>query len=155
MTKSIPATETRRAGFLGLRTENVEVTKSIQVSELVIGPHWILHHTDHHIESHDRGKFVEYGEQNYWALQNDGALLKIWDWEEFTRWDNGTTRFEKECTAAPMTEEDILRLDFADRRYEQGSHGRGAKYWGNREAGPRVRHAEGAGLSVALKALLP
>lgn len=79
----------------------------------------------------------------------------IWDWEEFTRWDNGMTRFEKECTAKLMAEKDILRLDFADKRYDHSLSGNGTKFWGNREPGRRIRHAKGVGLSVALKGLLP
>lgn len=84
----------------------------------------------------------------------DGALQVILDWEEFTRWDNGTTRSEKECKVMPMSTTDILRLDFADELYDSGTHGRGTKIWGHREPGRRIRHAKGVGLSLALKRLL-
>jgi hypothetical protein len=152
--KSVPSTETRRGGFLGLRSEVVRVEKLIQVTESVIGPHWVLHRTNHHIESHEGGKLVEYGEQNYWVLQGDGALLTVWDWEEYTRWPDGSSRLLKECTTRSMAEADVLRLDFADRSTESGSHGRGTKTWGNRAQGRRIRHTKGLGLSVALKFLL-
>lgn len=154
VTRSVPSTETRKTGFLGLRTETVQTTKSVQVSEPVVGPHWVLHHTNHHIESHDRGKYVEFHEQNYWMLCSDGTLWTIWDWEEFTRWNDGTTRFEKDRTAEAMTEAKILRLDFADRNTQQGEHGHGTTFWGDREAGHRIHHAKGVGLSKALKALV-
>ncbi|GLY53117.1 hypothetical protein [Lentzea sp. NBRC 102530] len=154
VTKSVPSTETRRAGFLGLRTETVTTTKSVQVAEPVLGPHWVLRQTHHHIESHDRGKEVEYHEQNYWVLCTDGSLWTVWVWEEFTGWSDGTKRLENDSTAEPMTEDKILRLDFDDRYREEREHGRGTKFWGNREPGRRVHHAKGVGLSKALKTLL-
>ena len=154
VTKSIPTTETRSYGFLGLRTKEVRATKTTQVNERVIGPHWVLHSTNHHIEQHRSGNFIEYFELNYWVLHHDGVLLKVWQWEEATRFKDGTVRVERDCTAKPMTEEDILRRDYADQRYEKGTSGRGTKYWGDRDPGCRVRHAKGVGLSVALKNLL-
>lgn len=152
--KSVPETVTRRAGFLGLRTENVQLAKTIHVSEPVIGQHWILHRTNHHIESKEGGKVTEYHEQNFWVLQRDGTLSKIWEWEEFTRWPNGTTRLEQDCTAKSMTEADILRLDHLDRQYDNGGDRGATKIWGDREPGKRIRHAKGVGLSLALKALM-
>ncbi|MFD4677023.1 hypothetical protein ACFWNN_45420 [Lentzea sp. NPDC058450] len=53
-----------------------------------------------------------------------------------------------------MTEDAILRLDHEDRYQEGGTHGRGTKFWGDREAGRRNRHAKGVGLSKTLKSLL-
>ena len=88
-TETVTVPEMRRKGFLGRRTEVVQVTKSVQGTELVIGDHWVLHKTLHNIESHDRGKFTEYYEQRYWALQGDGALVMIWAWDEFTKWQSG------------------------------------------------------------------
>ncbi|MEU7524682.1 hypothetical protein AB0A74_03010 [Saccharothrix sp. NPDC042600] len=152
--KSVPDTVTRRAGLLGLRTEVAQVTRTVQVSERVIGPHWVLRRTNHHIESQEAGKAIEYHEQNYWVLQEDGTLSKVWEWEEFTRWPDGTTRVEQDCTATPMTEADILRLDHLDRQYDNSDSRSGTKIWGNREPGKRIRHAKGVGLSMALKELL-
>lgn len=154
VTKTVPSTETRRAGFLGLRTETIDTTKSVQVTESVLGPHWVLLQTNHHIESHDRGKEVEYHEQNYWVLCTDGSLWTVWSWEEFTSWSDGTKRLENDKTATPMTEDKVLRLDFENRYREEGEHGRGTKFWGDREAGRRIHHAKGVGLSKALKTLL-
>ncbi|RDI19252.1 hypothetical protein [Lentzea flaviverrucosa] len=154
VSKSVPSTETRRAGFLGMRTEIVHTTKSVRVNEQVIGPYWILHSTNHHIETHARGKYTEYHEQNYWVLRTDGSLWTIWCWEEFTRWTDSTTRLETDRTAKEMTEDKVVRLDFADRSMEQGTHGRGTKIWGDREPGRRIHHAKGVGLSKALKSLL-
>jgi hypothetical protein len=152
--KSVPDTITRRGGFLGLRTETLRVTRTVNATERVIGPHWVLRQTNHHIESDERGKATEYHEQNYWVLQRDGTLSKVWEWEEFTRWPDGRTRFEQDCTVKPMTEADILRLDYEDRSQDNSGRGGSTTYWGNREPGKRNRHAKGVGLSVALKALL-
>lgn len=152
--KSVPSTVVRRGGFLGLRKENIQVTTTVQVSERVIGPHWVLRQTNHHIESQERGKSTEYHEQRYWVLQRDGTLSTAWEWEEFTRWSDGTTKLEQDCTAKPMNEADILRLDHLDRQHDNSGSRDSTKFWGNREPGKRIRHAKGVGLSTALKALL-
>jgi hypothetical protein len=152
--KTVVVAETRRSGFLGWRNSTVDVRKPVRVQEAVIGPHWVLRQTDHHIESRKGGKLAEYHEQTYWVLLKDGELLKIWKWDDYTRWPDGTTKSENDCTATPMTEADVLRLDFADLHMQQGSRRSGEEISGTRYPGRRVHHSKGVGLSVALKALL-
>jgi hypothetical protein len=153
VTKTATVSEIRKGGLFGLKTKTVQVPRTTTVREEVVGAHWVLHSTYHNIETNQRGTYSEYFEQNYWILQNDGALLKVRNWEEAKKTSSGIS-VETDLTAWPMTEEDMLALDHDFPSYERGRHGSDFKCWGNREPGRVARHAKGGGVSLALKALL-
>ncbi|MEV6072036.1 hypothetical protein AB0L82_36320 [Nocardia sp. NPDC052001] len=147
-------TRTRRAGFLGLRTETYKTTENRSTVQQVVGPHWILFTTSHNIDQENTRRYraYEFAEKKLWILDEKGQLLKVWKWDDFTLWRDGTTKRENDCTAAPMTEADVLELDREHKFTHHHDHE--GHYRGDRTAGRIIRHAKGVGLSLALKSLL-
>ncbi|MGN2638267.1 hypothetical protein ACTD5D_19145 [Nocardia takedensis] len=153
-TVSVPVVKTRSVGLFGLRTETYTASESREQTTQVVGPHWVLFTTRHFIDEEKTRRYraYEYAESRIWILDTAGELLKVWQWQDFTLWDDGRTKRESDCAVDPMTERDILQMDHEHTFSHH--HDRDGHYRGDREPGRVIRHAKGVGLSLALKHLL-
>ncbi|NQX04986.1 hypothetical protein HQQ82_09260 [Rathayibacter sp. VKM Ac-2856] len=149
-------TAERRVGLFR-RREMYQTTQNIPVDIEIIGEHWLLFQTNHHIEEREtKSRYSEYHEMTTWVLDRRGRLLRVWKWEEYKKWGESLqdSRFSQDIEIRQMNDDDMLRLDYSSPQREVGGSNSKLHWWGTREAGKLIRHAKGVGISIALKQLL-
>lgn len=159
-------TETRRSGFLGLRSKEVKVPVNTSVSTQIeaLGKHWRLdssHHSREDTMNYQSKPVKEestYGSTTF-ALMPDGQLTLLCVIREETLLLSGNYEHHEKIhhQIGTFSGAEVEHFDFNHPYFESTSHSGGLKIhvWGNKRTGGKLlRHAKGVGLTLALKHIL-
>ena len=138
-------------GFLGKRKRHITKTRSVpHKSEEIVPGHWVLHRTYHNLNTRDEFVLEENHDEHLWLLSQTGQLLKyvpfVLDRTFLGKYSGSEQKTGR--SLSNMSEQDILRLDYAD-KYQEFRPDKRTSGNGNWQAGSLNRHAKGVGLSLA------